>query len=350
MPDESLLKAYVRFRYEEAPSRKQKILRYACALGDEFQSHHFVALMPRENVTNIETAVAALVRARFLEYAGSDNYLRFRHPILRDAVISIMRREDFRASHLKVAMYLAAFGNRLPLEDIALHFETADAKPLAVQYNARASIWNIEMGAVAQSFENLQRALRLAQAEWELNELDQVKGYVMKAVLRAARQKVEYEGSNNNHAAGAQALKAVFRETQARLASSPPVDITENQRWTADAIIANPHEKKHRTRMQTVIGEKRELLILRNKAELRQRVNERGLDVDPTLFDNFRKFMENRSKAQRRRRLQDISSGSQWGLPDRFSRSFKAAAPGTQQGARVSPGAGATTREKCIVS
>ncbi|MGZ4643359.1 MAG: helix-turn-helix transcriptional regulator [Blastococcus sp.] len=245
-------------RVEQRSPAAQQVLRIAAVAGRRVR-HELVAAVGALAPDELERALAETVHHHLLVVSDDDRY-RFRHALLREAVIADLLPGEHVRLHAAIAAYLAATPGAGTAAERAHHARASNDLPGALRASLEAAEEAHRMGAPAEQLMHLETALSLwsaapdaeavagrgqstllvetAAAARTVGELQRAVALLRSAldVLGAgsdpeARARAQY--------ALAQALARVgdvagaYRESAAALALVPPSPPSEVRTWAA---------------------------------------------------------------------------------------------------------------------
>jgi predicted ATPase len=153
----------IRERLARMSDADRLILSYAAVLGYRFDPEVLAAAMKRD----LETLIAPLQRARdhdlIVEELGIDAACRFRHAIIRQALLDGLAREVTQRLHRSVvaALEVVAHGDR-HIDALAYHALRADVPAKVLLYSERAGDRAFAVGARHEAARYFSEALGAA--------------------------------------------------------------------------------------------------------------------------------------------------------------------------------------------
>ncbi|HEV7210411.1 MAG TPA: AAA family ATPase [Blastococcus sp.] len=245
-------------RVEQRSPAAQQVLRVAAVAGRRVR-HELVAAVSGLAPESLDQALAEVVHHHLLVVSDDDRY-RFRHALLREAVIADLLPGEHVRLHAAIATYLAATPGAGTAAERAHHARASNDLPGALRASLEAAEEAHRVGAPAEQLMHLKTALSLWSAVPDaaaLADRDQSALLVETAVaartvgeqhravalLRSALDVLGAQGDPESrarvHYALAQAMvrvgdaDAAYRESAAALAlvpSAPPSDV---RTWAA---------------------------------------------------------------------------------------------------------------------
>lgn len=166
------VQAVVQSRLGALPIAARDALRIAAVIGTSFD----VVLLQALTLTTDEEITGALraaVEQQFVdEVAGASDRFRFRHALIREAVLADLLGRERRDLHRRIAAELALrAGPADQAEQLAYHFDEAGELAAAHRYHVLAADNATTIFAFGQAKRHLERALELAPEAVDLASL-----------------------------------------------------------------------------------------------------------------------------------------------------------------------------------
>ena len=146
-------------RVEQLPPGAQQVLRVAAVAGRRVR-HELVAAVAGLDPASLEAALAEAVHAHLLVVTGDGRY-RYRHALLREAVLADLLPGERVRLHAAVAAHLAAVPSAGTAAERAYHARESNDLPVALAASLEAADQARRVGAPAEQLQHLETALAL---------------------------------------------------------------------------------------------------------------------------------------------------------------------------------------------
>ncbi|RBY83507.1 helix-turn-helix transcriptional regulator [Blastococcus sp. TF02A-30] len=149
-------------RVEQRSSAAQQVLRVAAVAGRRVR-HEWLAALGEWAPAELEQALAEVVHHHLLVVSDDGRY-RFRHALLREAVLADLLPGEAVRLHAAIAGYLAAHPGAGTAAERAHHARGSNDLPGAFSASLEAAVEACRVGAPAEQLQHLEAALSLWSA------------------------------------------------------------------------------------------------------------------------------------------------------------------------------------------